>query len=248
MAWRSLLSLAPLHLVHFGLVLPYRTWRHHNVWPTSDAPRRSRVQHYKADLVHFASCGFISITTLFSLWLTASRTPIESHIFVFGRVVGTPRAVWGGLLPLEWPSLMSLGFGVVAFAVMVAIDLAYSRRCFDRDAPHMHAATPQTREEQAGWIAVSLAAGVTEELTWRGVQPELIAQLTGHLWPAVLICAATFGLGHIRQGKPFVLIAALFALTFHALTWLTGGLWVPMMVHVAMNVVVGLRAGMWVKQ
>ncbi|HUR21005.1 MAG TPA: CPBP family intramembrane glutamic endopeptidase, partial [Vicinamibacterales bacterium] len=106
---------------------------------------------------------------------------------------------------------------------------------------------PQTREERIGWVIHSAAAGITEELTWRGVQPALIAQLTGHLWPAIVICAATFGLGHIRFGKAFVPIAAFFALIFQALAWATGGLYVPMLVHVAVNVIVGLRAGTWVK-
>ena len=111
----------------------------------------------------------------------------------------------------------------------------------------MYWATPRTRDEQVWWSVQSFAAGVTEELTWRGVQTALLARLIG-FWPAVAICVVTFGIGHIRHGKPFVLIAALFAAMFHALTWMTGGLYVPMIVHVAVNIIVGLRAGLWVKR
>lgn len=237
-----------LHLAYFGAVLPYRTWRHRHEWAHRKVPPQSRTQRYQANLAHFASHGVLSVSTLFWLWLALSRAPAPTEIFVFGRLAGSPSAVWSGLLSPEWPGWTDLLLGAIAGAVMVAIDLAYSRRSFDRGAPHMDVATPQTPVERRGWVAQSAAAGVTEELTWRGVQPEMIAQLTGSLWPAVIVCAATFGIGHIRQGWPFVGIAALFALIFHALAWLTGGLYVPMLVHVAVNAIVGLRAGTWANQ
>lgn len=214
-----------LHLVYFGLILPYRTWRYRNVWPKADEPRRPRVEHYKAHVIRFLVHGVMSLIALF----------------------GLSRSVRSGLFPPAWPGRSSLLLGAVACAIMLAIDLAYSRRCFDRDAPHMYVSTPHTRQERWAWVGHSSLAGVTEELTWRGVQPVLIAQLTGQPWLAIVICAATFGIGHIRQGKLFVPIAVLFALMFHALTWLTGGLYVPMIVHVSLNVIVGLRAGTWVK-
>ncbi len=215
---------ALVHLIYFGAILPYRTWRNRHMFP-SVAERRPRVERYKANSVDFLTRGLMSLATL---------------LFI-------SRSSRNAIFPAEWPTLTHLLLGAVACAIVVAIDLVYSRRCFDRDAPHMYLATPQTREEQIGWVVQSGAAGVTEELTWRGVQPAIIAQLTGQPWIAVAICAATFGLGHIRQGKPFVLIAAGFALIFHALTWVTGGLYVPMLVHVAVDVIVGLRAGTWVK-
>jgi len=213
-----------MHLFYFGVYLPFRTWRSRNVWPTA-AARRTRVEHYEANILQFSVHGVMSVVTL--LFLLPSER--------------------GLLFPLEWPTLWDVLLGVMAGGIIVAIDLTYSRRCFDRDAPHMYAATPQTREERNGWVAQSVAAGVFEELTWRGVQPALVARLVG-LWPAVVICVATFGLGHIRQGKPFVLLAALFAAMFQALTWLTGALYVPMLVHVAVDIILGFQAGKWVKR
>jgi membrane protease YdiL (CAAX protease family) len=216
---------ALVHLIYFGLLLPYRTWKFRNVWPAK-AERRPRVEHYKAHFGSFLTHGLLSLLTL---------------PFI-------PRSALAALFPVEWPGPTSLLLGVVACALMVAIDLVYSRRCFDRDAPHMYVSTPQTSQERAYWVGHSLGAGVTEELTWRGVQPALITQLTGHPWIGVVICASTFGFGHVRHGIPFIPIAAFFALIFHALTWLTGGLYVPMLVHVAVNVIVGVRAGMWLRR
>jgi membrane protease YdiL (CAAX protease family) len=111
----------------------------------------------------------------------------------------------------------------------------------------MYYSSPQTRQEQLVWTVHSSTAAITEELTWRGVQPAIITSLTGQPLLAIAICAATFGIGHIRHGKPFVLIAGVFALIFHALTWITGALYVPMLVHIGVNVIVGLAAGRWVR-
>ena len=210
-----------VHLIYFGVYLPYVTWRSRNFWPTA-ANRRTKVESYERNIVYFTVHGVISLVTV--LFLLPSER--------------------GLLFPSEWPTLWGLVLGVAACGLMVAIDLAYSRRCFDRDAPHMYTATPRTREERDAWVAQSVAAGIGEELTWRGVQPALLARLIG-FWPAVVICVVTFGIGHVRQGKPFVLIAALFAAMFQALTWATGGLYIPMLVHIAVDIIVGIRAGKW---
>lgn len=103
---------------------------------------------------------------------------------------------------------------------------------------------PQNRSERLWWIALSAAAGISEEITWRGVQPELMAQIAGSLWPAVLLCAATFGLGHISQGWRWAMVTAAFGLLFHALVWMTGALYVAIAVHIAVNVTVGLYSGL----
>lgn len=216
---------ALLHLTYFGVLLPFRTWRYRDVWPSA-GQRRPRTSHYKSNSVAFLSHGFMSLIVLMLL----------------------PRATRETLFPAEWPDAWSLFLGVIAFAVMVGIDLRYSRLCFDRGAPHMYYDTPQTAEERTYWVGHSVAAGMTEELTWRGVQPALITQVTGQAGLAIAICAVTFGLGHVRHGRPFIAIATGFALIFHALTLLTGALYVPILVHCAVNVTVGFVAGRWVKE
>ena len=194
------------------------------------------------------ACGAITLMTMTSLAWFSSSEPIATDIRVLGRQVAHPRDAWLGLLPREWPGVGSLALGVVAYAVLVTIELAHARHSLARGAPHMYFDTPRTGPERAGWLVVSVLAGVTEELTWRGLQPELIAQLAGTLWPAVVLCAATFGFGHIGQGWSYGLIACLYALVFHALTLVTGSLLVAMAVHVAINVTSGFCAATWAKR
>ena len=191
-----------------------------------------------------AGLGFISLMPLAVLWLRSrggAAGEAGSIIHIYGRQVPDQSSIWSGLLPLAWPSPSSWLLGLALFGIMASADLWYSRRCLARGEPHMYFSTPRTSEERRWWIALSGAAGVGEELTWRGVQPELIAQMTGALWPAVAICALTFGIGHIRQGWGGVAIVTVFSLACHGLTLATGSLYVAMAVHVAVNITVGLR-------
>ena len=115
--------------------------------------------------MYFLTNGFVSLGALFYL----------------------PRPARAALLPAAWPGFSDLCLGALACALIVGIDLIHSRRLFEADAPHMYLATPQTAEERAWWVGHSAAAGITEELTWRGVQPALIAQWTGQPWLALVI-------------------------------------------------------------
>jgi membrane protease YdiL (CAAX protease family) len=238
----SILLFGAVHLIYFGLIKPYQTWRARNVWPVPPPPR---VQHYQRTASHLLACGCLTVMTMTVLAWSSSRAPIATDILVLGQQVARPRDVWFGLLPREWPGVGSLVLGAVAYAALVTIELAHARRSLTRSAHHMHVDTPRTRRERVGWVAVSGLAAVTEELTWRGLQPELIAQLVGALWPAAVVCAATFGFGHIGQGWLYVLVAFLYSLVFHVLTLVTGSLVVAMFVHAAINVTGGLRAGTW---
>jgi membrane protease YdiL (CAAX protease family) len=97
--------------------------------------------------------------------------------------------------------------------------------------------------EREWWIAVSVLAGVGEEITWRGVQAALASVLTGGFWAAALVCSISFGLTHIVQGWKSSAIIFVFALGFHALVWLGESLYVAMAVHVAYDITAGVGYG-----
>jgi membrane protease YdiL (CAAX protease family) len=60
---------------------------------------------------------------------------------------------------------------------------------------------------------------------------------------AVLIVAVTFGLTHIVQGWKSAAIVCLFALGFQTIVWLSGSLYLAMLVHIAYDVTAGLSYG-----
>ena len=121
------------------------------------------------------------------------------------------------------------------------------RRAVERRTPVgarvLHLCMPANAVERAWWIAVAVLAGISEEITWRGVQTALLTNLTGRLWIAAIICAISFGVAHMIQGWKSSAIIVFFALGFHALVWLSGSLYVAMAVHTAYDIMAGLTYG-----
>jgi membrane protease YdiL (CAAX protease family) len=89
------------------------------------------------------------------------------------------------------------------------------------------------------WVALSLSAGVGEELVWRGVLPSLLAVLTGSVAIAIALSVVSFALAHAIQGLRSVLAIATIAAAFHALVFVSGSLYVGMVVHFVYDVIAG---------
>jgi membrane protease YdiL (CAAX protease family) len=83
------------------------------------------------------------------------------------------------------------------------------------------------------WVTVALlAAGVVEEIAYRGVGMSLLWWMTGSPWIAVALCAAAFAAAHAIQGGRSMLIVLVMALIAHGLVAITGTLVIAMVVHV----------------
>jgi membrane protease YdiL (CAAX protease family) len=99
----------------------------------------------------------------------------------------------------------------------------------------------ETRLHFALWIGVCLAAGIGEELTYRGVLTTLLERLSGNVTIAVMASALLFGVVHMVQGWKSSAVIVLFALGFQALALATGSLYVAMAVHVVYDLIAGAR-------
>ncbi len=97
---------------------------------------------------------------------------------------------------------------------------------------------PHDRREVSWWWALSVTAGICEEVVYRGF---LIAVLAAAMstWAAVLLAAFIFGLNHAYQGPKGILKTGLVGLVLGGLFALTGSLWAPMLVHVVMDLAAG---------
>lgn len=84
------------------------------------------------------------------------------------------------------------------------------------------------------WLAVMVVAAMGEELAYRGVLTSFLADPVGlGLLPAALASALVFGLGHASQGWRGFAFSAGFGLAMQGLASLSGGLGLPMIVHLA---------------
>jgi len=67
----------------------------------------------------------------------------------------------------------------------------------------MRAMLPVTGQERRGWILVSVTAGITEEILYRGYLFFAIALLfpSVPVWAILFFSSVMFAIGHIYQGK-----------------------------------------------
>jgi hypothetical protein len=205
------------HLVYFGFVIPGLVVYRRNALFTEGQPLPNRLRHFR--VTAFALLAFASISLLVA-WV--QRIPL------FPRSLPPPTAVIAG---------------IVFYAVAVLHGRRRWRSAVERRAPAVYLFMPVNARERGWWIAVSLLAGVGEEITSRGVQAAVVGMATGNFWVTVLLCSISFGLAHAIQGWKTVAIISVFTVGLHALVWLAGSLYVAMIVHVAYDITAGISYG-----
>jgi hypothetical protein len=190
------------HLGYFGVLLPLLAVRYRKKVLGTEWALPNRLRHFQKTAFELAMLATLSLMVA---WV--QKIP---------------------LFPRLLPPLSAVAAGVALYAAAVAFMRPNWRRAVERRARVVHLFMPANAVERGWWIAVSLLAGVGEEITWRGVQAALVGALTGNFWVAALVCSSSFGLLHIVQGWKSAALIVVFALGFHALVWLGGSLYVAM--------------------
>ncbi|RCV55921.1 hypothetical protein DEF23_07660 [Marinitenerispora sediminis] len=108
----------------------------------------------------------------------------------------------------------------------------------ERPAPGSHVAAvlaPRSRRERRLALAVSVTAGVCEELLYRGLFIAFGVALGLPLWAAAVLSCLLFAVAHVYQGWWGLvgpgLLGALFTLTYLG----TGSLLIPVVLHLAID-------------
>ncbi len=133
----------------------------------------------------------------------------------------------------------ALGFAGLGFAQWRAIATRPDRlkrvlKQFDDATPLM----PRTPGERWGFSALSITAGICEEILFRGFVTWYFAVWTG-LIPAILISAALFGFAHFYLGGAHVLRTAIVGLVFGLLVLASGSLWPAIIIHALQDLLAG---------
>jgi membrane protease YdiL (CAAX protease family) len=206
------------HLIIFGALVPVLAWKSRQRSLRADAP--------KPPLVRFLRSGCITLA-LFALlsWLTAWKQDLD---------------IWS--LSIQRP-LVSLPLAVGLYLLAVVVMRPRWRRAVERRLPHLRYFMPQTPDERRWWVMVSTCAGVSEEITWRGVQPPLLAYVTGSPLAGMVLSAILFGAAHALQGFKSAAVIVIFALAFQLLVWTSGSLLLAMIVHAVYDITAGFTYG-----
>jgi len=100
---------------------------------------------------------------------------------------------------------------------------------------------PVSRAESVVWIALSVAAGVCEELVYRGYLQRQLWSVTGNLPAALILQAAIFSVGHIYQGWKPALVTGIYGLIFGLLAALRRSVVPGAIAHALADIIGGLR-------
>jgi membrane protease YdiL (CAAX protease family) len=204
------------HLAYFGAIIPLAALYSRRKFRRA-AALPNRLRHFQVSAFSLIMFGLMSLAVA--------------------------RAQWISLFPRALPPLAAIAAGVGLYAAVVVYMVPNWRRAVQRRSPVVHLFMPSTAHERVWWLAVSVLAGISEEITWRGVQAALVGALTGSFWIAALICSISFGLAHIIQSWRSAAHIVLFAMGIHALVWLSESLYVAMAVHAAYDITAGIAYG-----
>jgi membrane protease YdiL (CAAX protease family) len=211
----ELRTLGWYHILLFGALVPYLAIRSRQRITAVNAPPLNRAKHFQATTVMLVLFGTMSL-------LTARVEGIN----LFHRRVTT--------------SAVAIPAAVAMYLVAVMYMRPRWRRAVEKRTRVVYLFMPANVSERVWWVVVSLLAGVSEEMTWRGVQPTLLAAALGSPLAGVLLSATAFGVAHMTQGWRTAAIVCVFALSFQMLVWLSGALYLAMAVHLAYDITAGM--------
>ena len=178
------------------------------------------VQEYRNTLLWL---GGLAIATLLVWWFAARP---------FAMLFATTPLMPDGP---EMAPAIALGAGIgLLIRPLLAWRVPRLAEMFRKQMAAIAAFLPRSREQLLWGLAVSCAAGLCEEIGYRGyLMPYLGAWLPA--WGTIAGSALIFGLAHIYQGRTGTLMTTLVGAGLAALYAVSGSLWWPIALHAALD-------------
>jgi membrane protease YdiL (CAAX protease family) len=244
------LTVAALTLATVALVAsePVLGRRHHRRFLAEVAADPSggepvRLRHYR----RWVGQGWLWAAAAVALVAALPGVGVASLGLRGADLAGIGSSVWRETAPTSAGDGLETLAGVltgllVGTVVLVVLARLVARRTGGRSAPIAGAAAvmpmlPTTSRGRWGWSALALTAGVTEEITFRGLVLLTVAVLLPDADPrvVVVVAAVLFGLAHAYQGRLGMLATGLVGAALAGLYLGTGSLLVPMVLHVLVD-------------
>jgi len=97
---------------------------------------------------------------------------------------------------------------------------------------------PRSNRDFRYFVAISITAGIVEEILYRGFAFWYLAQVMP-IWAVIAVSSIAFGLGHSYQGASGVAKVTLLGLAFGILYVATGSIWLPILAHAILDILQG---------
>ena len=211
------------------LVPPLSGWSYRRILARLAAGEEGvRVRSYRETIGHLLGAGVVVVT----LWSLSGR-PLE-------RLMSLQ---W---LPTGWWTGVAWSVVLLACVLLVAqVTALWENEAGLSNARKQMGAVegflPRTPVELKLFLAVSLAAGVCEEIVYRGY---LLAYFDSLVGPAGAVLASTlmFGLGHAYQGAAGIVRTGVVGLLLAGAYVAIGNLIAPVLLHIVIDATSGMAA------
>jgi len=181
------------------------------------------------------------------------RVPVyvSSGVVILVLGLGGLMVGWGGLgleamglAEAPWRLIVLWTLGLSAGTLLVLGYFFVLRKAVGlRESPLLVQLLPRTKREKVVFAFLSLAAGVGEELAYRGFLVPTLALLMGSEWGAALASSAVFGTLHAYQGWLGMIRTGVLGLLLAASLLLSGSLWPAILAHAILDLLAGLVLG-----
>lgn len=122
---------------------------------------------------------------------------------------------WSGLKDVMYDVALAVGLWIIWLLVQSAWDRLFG----SGHAASIGSLLPQQPIEMVLWVALSISAGVCEEVVFRGYFQKQFQAWTRSLWIALLLQAVLFGISHGYQGVAAALKITLYGCLFGLFAW-----------------------------
>lgn len=151
---------------------------------------------------------------------------------------GIPAITLGLVPPRSLPWNMALLVVLVTLLVWSALKLRpRAEKVRERLKGHLGALIPDSPAERRWWGAVSIGAGISEELVFRGFLFYYLGLYLPqiHTWEKVVLTSLIFGVAHLYQGKQGIMGASILGLMAACIYVMSGSLLVPIVLHAVVD-------------
>ncbi|MAK60562.1 MAG: hypothetical protein CMK09_06260 [Ponticaulis sp.] len=228
-------------LIAWGIVVVilalvvHQIWKDRKAFPAFVALKdsASRRAYFRKSL--FAGILKFSVLGLIGLFLLGQL----DAILVFPDILRTPLLSLVGSWGISETGLYWIGLGVVgvfllAMVVLTILPMFMSLEDLPEDG--VFAMLPRNRKEMAWTAALSVNAGIGEEILFRVLLPIAVVVATGSLPLAIVAGVLLFGIAHGYQGVAGVISTSMIGLVFMVIYLATGALWLVMLLHVLTDI------------
>ena len=170
------------------------------------------------------------------------RAMIVFQIWMFVLTCVVMRDYGIHLFSRPWPPLWGWCLAAAYMALIAQRVRVGWRKLSNERKEKARRLLPENSGHLRYWIPISLLAGLSEECAFRGLSFILLTWQLHSQFLAATVCVISFGLAHMIQGWRGVLGTSIIAMLMHGLVYVTGGLYLPIAVHAAFDLIVGFIA------